>query len=48
MKKNNLVLEILIIVMVFGVLSFITYQQFSLAQAKSRDLQRRSDLDEFS
>lgn len=33
---------------VFGILSFITYKQFALAQAKSRDLQRRSDLDEFS
>ena len=41
-------MEILIIVVVIGILSFVTYQQFSLAQAKSRDLQRRSDLDEFS
>ena len=48
MKKNNLKLEILIIVVVIGVLGFITYQQFALAQAKSRDLQRRSDLNEFA
>jgi len=47
MKKKTY-LELLIIVVVFGILSFITYQQFALAQAKSRDLQRRSDLNEFS
>ncbi|MDD4135812.1 MAG: hypothetical protein PHN66_01945 [Candidatus Shapirobacteria bacterium] len=41
-------LEILIIIVVFGILSFVTYKQFALAQAKSRDLQRRSDLGEFS
>lgn len=49
MKKNkNLIAEIIIIVVVVVVLSFITFNQFSLAQAKSRDLQRRSDLHEFS
>lgn len=48
MKKNNNVLEILIIVIAIGILSFITYQQFALAKAKSRDLQRISDLHEFS
>lgn len=48
MKKNNLKLEILIIVITVGILGFITYKQFALAQAKSRDLQRRSDLHEFS
>ena len=48
MKKKVFRLEILIIVFGFGILSFITYKQFALAQAKSRDLQRRSDLDEFS
>lgn len=40
--------EVLIIILVIGVLFFITYKQFALAQAKSRDLQRRSDLNEFS
>lgn len=49
-KKNqnfNLI-ELLIILVSVGILSFITYKQFELAQAKSRDLQRRSDLNEFS
>jgi len=41
-------LELLIIVIVIGILSFITFKQFALAQAKSRDLQRKSDLHEFS
>jgi Tfp pilus assembly protein PilE len=48
MKKNVNVLEISIIIVVIGILSFITYKQFVFAQAKSRDLQRRSDLHEFS
>lgn len=47
MKKNT-VIEILIIAIAIGVLSWITYQQFALAEAKSRDLRRRSDLHEFS
>lgn len=47
-KNKNLLLEILIIVFASGILSFITYKQFALAQAKSRDLQRRSDLNEFA
>jgi Tfp pilus assembly protein PilE len=47
MKKNNLI-EILIIVVSISILSIITYKQFALAQAKSRDLQRKSDLREFS
>jgi Tfp pilus assembly protein PilE len=52
MKKNkklrtNLV-ELIIILVVIGILSFINYQQFALAQAKSRDVQRKSDLNEFS
>ena len=47
MKKDTLI-EILIIIVVIGILSFVTYKQFNLAQAKSRDLQRRSDLHEFS
>lgn len=48
MKNKSLVTEILIILFVVGILSFITYKQFALAEAKSRDLQRRSDLNEFS
>lgn len=48
MKNKPLIIEILIIIVVIGVLSFITYSQFLLAGAKSRDLQRRSDLHEFS
>jgi len=47
MKKNKII-EFLIIIISIGCLSIITYKQFSLAQAKSRDLQRRSDLNEFS
>jgi len=49
-KKERFInfVEILIIVIVIGILSFITYGQFRLAQAKSRDLQRRADLHEFS
>lgn len=48
MKKDSNFLEILIIVVAIGVLSWITYQQFNLAEEKSRDLRRRADLHEFS
>ena len=48
MKKDFNGIELLIIIVVVGILSSITYNQFALAQAKSRDLQRRSDLHEFS
>jgi len=48
MKKDFNIFEFLIIIIVIIILSFITYRQFALAQAKSRDLQRRSDLHEFS
>jgi Tfp pilus assembly protein PilE len=48
MKKSLNVLELLTIVVVIGILSWITFNQFVLAQEKSRDLQRRSDLHEFS
>jgi len=48
MNKKSIKIEILIIIVVVGFLSFIAYKQFALAQAKSRDLQRRSDLNEFS
>ncbi len=49
-KKETFInfVEILIIVVAIGILGFVTYKQFTLAQAKSRDLQRRSDLNEFS
>ena len=46
--SNFNLIEFLIIIVVVGILSFITYKQFQLAMAKSRDLQRRSDLNEFS
>lgn len=48
MKKKENILEILIILIVVFILSFVTLKQFSLAWAKSRDLQRISDLHEFS
>ncbi len=48
MKNKTFKLEILIIIITVGILAFITYRQFDLAGAKSRDLQRRSDLQEFS
>ena len=41
-------IELFIIIVAVAILSLITYKQFALAQAKSRDLQRRSDLHEFS
>jgi len=49
-KKETFInfVEISIIIVVIGILGFVTYKQFTLAQAKSRDLQRRSDLNEFS
>ena len=48
MKKKNVLLEIIIVLVVIGVLSLVTYKQFSTAQAKSRDVQRKSDLNEFA
>lgn len=48
MKNKTLIGEILIIMVAIGILSFVTYKQFSLAEAKSRDLQRKSDLHEFA
>jgi len=49
-KKETFInfVEISIIIVVIGILGCVTYKQFTLAQAKSRDLQRRSDLNEFS
>ena len=46
--KKTLLIEILLILLVIGILGFVTYKQFALAQAKSRDVQRKSDLNEFS
>jgi Tfp pilus assembly protein PilE len=48
MKKEFNIFEFLIVIVVIGFLSLVTYNQFALAKAKSRDLQRRSDLHEFS
>ena len=47
MKKKNF-LEIGIIVIVLGVLGWITWGQFSLAGAKSRDTERKTSLHEVS
>ncbi|MFA5749714.1 MAG: type II secretion system protein GspG [Candidatus Shapirobacteria bacterium] len=45
MKSSNL-LEILIIIIVISILSWITFNQFNLAKAKSRDVDRRANLNE--
>lgn len=47
-KNKFLFLEILIILVTVVILFLITYQQFALAKAKSRDVQRKSDLNEFA
>jgi hypothetical protein len=47
-KKNNIVLEIGLIIVVLGFLGWFTAGQFSLAQAKSRDVERKSELHEVS
>lgn len=44
MKK----LEIIIVVVVIGVLGWITWGQFDLAEKKSRDVERKSNLHELS
>ncbi len=48
MKKGFTFLELLIVVAVMSVLGFITYTQFAEAKAKSRDVSRKSDLNEVS
>lgn len=48
MKKRNFLIELSIVVVAVVFLGFITWQQFELARAKSRDQQRKSDLHEFS
>lgn len=47
-RKNNIVLEIGIIIVVLGYLSWFTLGQFGLARAKSRDVERKSELHEVS
>ena len=47
-KKNNIVLEIGIIIVVLGFLGWVTLQQFDLSKAKSRDVERKSELHEVS
>lgn len=47
-KKNNIILEIGIIVVVLGFLGWITWGQFSLAGARSRDVERKTSLHEVS
>ncbi len=48
MKNKNKVIELLIIFVVLGILGKITYNQFALAAAKSRDADRMSSLHELS
>ncbi|MEI8067761.1 MAG: hypothetical protein WCG91_02275 [Candidatus Shapirobacteria bacterium] len=47
-KSNPLFVELLIVVVALSILGFITYQQFALAEARSRDIQRKNDLNEIS
>jgi len=47
-EKGFTILEIIIVIVVMSVLAWITWGQFELAKAKSRDVERRSDLHEFS
>ena len=47
-KKNNIVLEIGIIIVVLGFLGWFTLGQFDLSKAKSRDVERKSELHEVS
>lgn len=48
MKKGFTVLETVLVVVVIAVLGLITWSQFELAKAKSRDIERRAALHEFS
>jgi type II secretory pathway pseudopilin PulG len=41
-------IELLIVVVVISILGFITYKQFDLAKARSRDVQRKNDLNSVS
>lgn len=48
MKNGFTILETILVVVVVAVLILITWNQFGLAKAKSRDLERRSSLHEVS
>lgn len=48
MKNKSVILELGFILMVLGFLSYVTYRQFSLAEARSRDIERKSELHEVS
>jgi Tfp pilus assembly protein PilE len=48
MKTKSTLIEILIILIVLAILGKITYNQFALAAAKSRDADRMSSLHELS
>jgi Tfp pilus assembly protein PilE len=48
MKNKGFYLEIILILLVLGVLGWITSNQFLLAEAKSRDVERKSELHEVS
>jgi Tfp pilus assembly protein PilE len=48
MKNKTSLIELLIIFVVLGILGKITYNQFALAAAKSRDADRMSSLHELS
>ncbi len=48
MKNKGLVVEMVLIVLVLGFLGWFTAGQFSLAEAKSRDVERKSELHEVS
>ncbi|MCW1949351.1 MAG: hypothetical protein KIH89_002790 [Candidatus Shapirobacteria bacterium] len=48
MKSKGLVLELGFIFVVLGLLSFVTYRQFALAAARSRDVERKSEIHEVS
>ena len=44
--KNSSLLEMIIVVVVVFILGWITFNQFNLAAAKSRDVNRKSNLNE--
>jgi hypothetical protein len=48
MTKKTEILELLIIIVVVTILGWITYGQFELAKAKSRDIDRKNSLNDFS
>lgn len=48
MKNGFTILETIIVLVVVSILIMITWNQFDLAKAKSRDIERRSSLHEFS